>query len=830
MVQRWPALLEAVNKDEHNPLFMAIRNSQPQLIDYMISACGDSNCLDSALRKQVQGRKTCIHIALKEKLNLDTTKKLIECASDEALAVQDSLGMTPMHYAVSFEKCTDAGTELITLFIDRDQANQARQKGTRLQSTFLDLRDNENRSVQNTARFDSNTEQVKGKEMAPPAMRPPVPRRHSNAEAQMAKRLRNSNAVLLRLKQHYMRTRGAEMVIAFLYGNNMDDIQISFDYDQLPREMVWNDFVEKFGADEKMGLKFDRVLQYVTFPQVEVIHKGTCSIFFDWLYKKGVRHIIRVSVQDSGGSRERVHSDRAIQESLEKFIIERLDWQKMDLDPETILHISSKVEREAPTGSNAVLRAWSEPEGLAMLPYLEEIFLFNPPDDKMYERESWITDRIAKFQERLNKSRPAARARAQKELQSDPAGCSILGPFKDVTVKRPDSSLEEERNVTSYDAPYLTPSALGKGINSHKWLDSTKRFTNQMIGFWESTVKDYLDSRQNLPKPKGLEDDVVLALIDDGVARFDIHQTNQILEGKNFDFHNGKVRPPFSSANGHGTVMASVILEVCPMVKIYPIRLKTYPNAGEKNMRIDARYAAQALQATLDKKATIISMSWTIPMNSGESEAKKQLHKVLKKAVDNKVLMFCSTPDSGKFTDVDYPSGPWRDRFFRIGAANADGTVFQWTPEDGITYVLPGVDVVRQQKANSSSDAKSTRGILHHMVEFHETGSSVATALAAGLAAMIIYCVKVSILAVKTANNKNIHVPGTFPDSAAQQIAHPDEMKRALASLALSHKISELLEASQASNSSAEAKKKCIDSFVEFGQRLFRLTPEHKGG
>jgi hypothetical protein len=38
----------------------------------------------------------------------------------------------------------------------------------------------------------------------------------------LAERLRNSDELLLRLKLHYMRTRSAEMVISFLYGNNID--------------------------------------------------------------------------------------------------------------------------------------------------------------------------------------------------------------------------------------------------------------------------------------------------------------------------------------------------------------------------------------------------------------------------------------------------------------------------------------------------------------------------------------------------------------------------------------------------------------------------------
>jgi hypothetical protein len=212
------------------------------------------------------------------------------------------------------------------------------------------------------------------------------------------------------------------------------------------------------------------------------------------------------------------------------------------------------------------------------------------------------------------------------------------------------------------------------------------------------------------------------------------------------------------------------------------------------------------------------------------------VHSVLETAVERRVLMFCSSPDEGKFSESDYPSGPWRDRFFRIGAASADGTVFGWTPEDGITYVLPGVDVVREQAASSSFEARSMRGIPNRMVEFHETGSSVATALAAGLAAMIIYCVKASVLAVKTANHGNVPLPGTFPDNAAELIAHPDEMKRAFASLGRVtptnfvqvwdelDKITEQLEAWRTSGSTPEVQRKCVHAFVEFGQKLWSVS------
>lgn len=195
--------------------------------------------------------------------------------------------------------------------------------------------------------------------------------------------------------------------------------------------MIWKDFIGRFGADDKSKLRFDPVLQYVTFPRVEVRSNGRLAdrkqraelqfgkqqhgangrkdmkYFLDWLYDKGVRHIIRLSVEDSGESGQKVHSDQAIQESLERFVVEHLDWRKTDLDPETILHISSKVcaneavKSEDPkqtesvpdrqlkklslmwSGSNAVLRAWSEPDALPLLPQLQKVEIIQPPADKV---------------------------------------------------------------------------------------------------------------------------------------------------------------------------------------------------------------------------------------------------------------------------------------------------------------------------------------------------------------------------------------------------------------------------------------------------------------
>ncbi|KAI1387302.1 uncharacterized protein F4822DRAFT_279022 [Hypoxylon trugodes] len=1077
LVRKYPDLLLYGNKDGYNPLYMAIRASNFQLVEYMVSTCEECaqeketapvasihmSCLDDALRKQAQEGKTSLHVALEENLNANTIKMLIKNASDEALAIQDNLGKTPMHYAVQFAQCTDVRAEIIDTFIQRDL--NALHSSPRPPKLFLDMVDKSGRSVyrehqstrastkkkfdawaakkasesrtanktseqnrgskddeelasrdpKEAARMQANSRDVShsaalksevdrlagrptrekegtskvdererlrqkkkeeeaerersrqetgrprdetldrerlrqrkkeeefarareevaeqnrllklaeanrraqsdnhpdqlgvqtGHQRGPtepspntpikrtgtsrfdkpvqdkPPLRPQQTSRKSNTgeRGNMGVWKKNSDEILAKLKLHYMRTRDVEMAIIFLYGTNMDDIQISFDYDRIPREIKWKVFENRFGANSATGLKFDEVLQYVNFPQVNVQLTGRqadmerdseqrqgarqfgasgrkdMQHFFNWLYQKGVRHIIRVSVNDSG---PKVHSDKAIQTSLERFVVEQLDWQKTDLDPQTILHVSSKVPKK-PTngdqkniellpnrqlkelvlrwsGSNAVLRAWSEPEGLPLLPQLKSIRLYMPQPAETYDDEQWITQKVKEFQARVNKNLNTGTTRSltfRSEDNSEPTKDT-----RQIKVKPEYANIDEERKLTMDDMPLLISSLPAKGVNSHRWLDSTSRFAGLMSRFWKDTLDEFTSSRKLGAQGtiEKAEEDVVVALIDDGVDVFDSAFSGQVLEGKSFDFHNGKVRPPFSSAKNHGTVMASMILRVCPMAKIYPIRLKTY-EVGGKN-QIVMKYAAQAIQAALDKKATIISMSWTIPMPEGKSKEKDEMSKVLQKAVDRNVLMFCSSPDRGKFTDLDYPSGFQRDKFFRIGAARNDGTVFNWTPEDGISFVLPGVDVVKNQLGSGTSSREVTKRITDFE---YETGSSVAAALASGLAAMIIYCVKVSVLALKTANANKGHILGMgISSNDATRITEYEAMKFAFTQLGEMttnnfipvwerlDPVSKMLEDAQARRMGQE---ETIEQFSRFASSLIkrdRVEPGPTGG
>ncbi|KAF3492422.1 uncharacterized protein GIQ15_01939 [Arthroderma uncinatum] len=607
---------------------------------------------------------------------------------------------------------------------------------------------------------------------------------------------KNSTKILSMLKLHYMRTRSIKMATSFLYGKNIqEDIQICFDYEGLPSVIQDTVFTERFGKDRKSGICFDEVLMYVRFPNVTVNRTGRrapkpramgrqdMEFFFDWLYTKGVRRILKVEVDDSG---KLPHSDESIQIALEKIVVEHLDWQKTDLDPRIIVQVGRKAEdfssseteatgqvknklREVTlrwSGNNAVLRAWSEPEGLPQLPELEVINLSIPAQADLYDTRNWVKANLEEFRVRLNKNanaKPIVDVTAPSEsgdieTSSEPKteGNTTLPRKRNIEVVVREGKKGIEIPVSSSDIS--KPAGRANPITEHEWLTCMERFAGSMDIFWKKTVDISLDSfshdpsdgnqllnvdMQNLTDLQNLKKDVVVALIDDGVDSCDSAFSGRVIGGKTFDYQDGGVGQYYISARGHGTEMARMILKVCPMASIYSIRFKTHSSPDKAHSTIDAISAASAIEAALEKNATIISMSWTIPEPPEGSEEKKLLDAVLERACSQKVLMFCSSSDQISATK-HYPSAYKRKRFFLIGAAHDDGTAFGHAGKDN-DFIFPGVNV------NTTAGSSLPVYLADKTSSTKEsTGSSIATALAAGLAALITYCFKASALAIVT--------------------------------------------------------------------------------
>jgi hypothetical protein len=120
-------------------------------------------------------------------------------------------------------------------------------------------------------------------------------------------------------------------------------------------------------------------------------------------------------------------------------------------------------------------------------------------------------------------------------------------------------------------------------------------------------------------------------------------------------------------------------------------------------------------------------MSWSIDDDTSDSGALTELSNALLAAHSAGILMFCSCIDRGAALKDE--TLPGRSNYpFRIGAARASGEKLPWVAGPQSEYLLPGENIKPEEP-----DAWS-----HH--RSGPFGSSIATALATGLAGALLYC------------------------------------------------------------------------------------------
>ncbi len=187
-----------------------------------------------------------------------------------------------------------------------------------------------------------------------------------------------ADGIMNELKLQSLRIMGCDAVLRCLH----TDKELWFDYEPGPRcQMTFRDFETHWE-----GLEFDPTLQYVALPNIhfkpsqddDQPHGRTrddAARILEWLGRRGVGRVLRVIVQDGTrmeGSSEPggyYHSNETIASALKGLDVEILDWRRPDICPATITQIGRCLRelRLQWSGNNAMLRAWSELQGLPML-------------------------------------------------------------------------------------------------------------------------------------------------------------------------------------------------------------------------------------------------------------------------------------------------------------------------------------------------------------------------------------------------------------------------------------------------------------------------------
>ena len=127
----------------------------------------------------------------------------------------------------------------------------------------------------------------------------------------------------------------------------------------------------------------------------------------------------------------------------------------------------------------------------------------------------------------------------------------------------------------------------------------------------------------------------------------------------------------------------------------------------------------------------IISMSWTIEKSENTREKKKallDLDEALEYAAKKNILMFCAARDEGleQPKEVPFPAASRTRNIMIVGAAGPSGAISTWVNADAIHFLFPGTEL---------RDARPD-WMPPEMVTVD--GSSTATALASGLAALLL--------------------------------------------------------------------------------------------
>lgn len=129
-------------------------------------------------------------------------------------------------------------------------------------------------------------------------------------------------------------------------------------------------------------------------------------------------------------------------------------------------------------------------------------------------------------------------------------------------------------------------------------------------------------------------------------------------------------------------------------------------------------------------------MSWTTKQREDNDADKKKFDAAVSRAVNSGILLFCSAGDKGAHDDSDYPAASYPSKIFKIGAAKANGNIWDWVGGiNNVDFIIPGHEV--SENAQGDDLVRTTRP---------QTGSSIATALGAGLAALIISCVQLAAM------------------------------------------------------------------------------------
>ncbi|PMD38046.1 subtilisin-like protein [Hyaloscypha variabilis F] len=457
-------------------------------------------------------------------------------------------------------------------------------------------------------------------------------------------------------------------------------------------ETTGDDYEEEDQAPE-FWVQFESSIRYVDFPDLSEIGverkhakpenspRSDVMDVLDWLSDKGVKEIIELRVPDSW---DEPHSEEIIEKAIKDFNIEVLDWRRIDLSIRSVKKGAGSSVTDLhlySSGNWTALEHWTGQNGVVQLESLKKLYVTivkdNISEDRVLEQEEELTSRLNNISQN----------QAKWTFEVSPNNWRAARPVRESVM---------HGGVTE-----STPELI---FRLNDFLRTYKSFQAQQ-------------DRNQFRRIK-------VAIIDNGVDE-SAFKSEQIAKGRSFvrrEHTMGLIdkkkimreSPWWLSIDAHGTQMAQFICAVDPCCELYIAKV------CERRNDITLERVYDAVKWAAAQKVDIISMSLCM------YETSEKFQDLVTNVVRSQgIVILCSTADEGNNNQEVWPAK--HIDTLAIAACNLNGKLTQWSTDTGAQYHFPGEDI-------------TTELVPYDLSRKKISGSSVATALAAGVASLVLAC------------------------------------------------------------------------------------------
>ncbi|KAI0849800.1 hypothetical protein F5Y00DRAFT_234886 [Daldinia vernicosa] len=481
-------------------------------------------------------------------------------------------------------------------------------------------------------------------------------------------------------------------------------------------------------------LSYEHTLKYADFPaldlgpdketpgnSVRVEHKEVFGIL-DWLRDKGVYEIIELIVPDRLVN---PHNEVEIAKYVKDFKVENLNWRILDMsisvfqDEETkerieYLHLYS-------SGKRAVISHWLSNEGVASLKNLKTLDIY-VIQELMTRQECY--DTLAYIRREFKKAKSAQDIDINITAQPWNPTHERLADLEEIAERAFPKLSRFIRSYCKHTEDYDTGkrpfrpikvAIIDNGILSiapgSEVLWGGSKTYQRSDNYSGSSETQYI--KQESP------DD---SKSDGKFSDLKGHRGNQktlwsrVKGGKSFVDEGSRVGPWLFASDPHGTQMANIICAIDPLCELYVAKV-TEGRYGVTPSRV-----ARAIRWAILQKVDIISMSFATLDNNPD------LERACNDADAAGIVMLCSTHDEGAKIKDAYPAS--FPSTISITACDEFGSPLR-NSQQKYDYGILGQDVAAGVVPFLESDDRIS-------------GSSVATAIAAGLSSLILSCDRIA--------------------------------------------------------------------------------------